>query len=1153
MRKLFTLMAALVVAIVANAQVLINYEHTAELPAGIEISGTTVMKNVKIHTNTDGVDCIQFANSYTSDGALNGNCATISTEGGFKAGDVVEIAGFFNNADDTKSSAFVIYVLDNSESGYTVLWTSEKLINGRLVDDEPRVDTYVLEQDAEKLCIARNGNTGTNVYTLKVTRGGAPSANAVTYGDASYEIVATETINVKEWAGVAYSGKTADFSAQLAAMLQAVGLESCTTEQFIQVDANNAGFEFNTNDGWHSADGMIEGMGWGNAKGVCVKPWNEGAIDGTISYIGCFDDTWTAGETHTCKYAVINDGKAAILEVVITFAEMPVMHEPETDLTKITIVKEYAATLDFIEGKQFEGKTIAIDASELSAALGVDDETLMPNLRAVTLTQQVVTNDDAGTVEYANTLVNERDATDGWFGRYSSFDEATGEETFYVQNGLRSYGGGCTFYLQNPAIADGQFTMIYGQYPGTMAAGSEDYAVIYVVNGDKAVKITYTVNVHEAEKVDFASMTKVGEQTADGSLEVASSYTSVAVEVNVADILEKLGAQSADELTGWLLADEASLADPTMTDYWQGEEGFAQGWGDNACCQVKVDLANGTANLLQMPRYTAIAEPQTFPLNYIFVKGDKYYQLKFNFTLTPIKQITGEKICVSNEEFSMQIVPTTDPNAWQYGETYKLDVDYIEKLIGSRNFTIYGDKWNAETETLDWSKQYTCYDGDEKGAGFWFGIAQYENKEHQVVVDNAGWSGSGENSFGFQLSALGVITWFQYPSARTVGESYQAHLYLVNEDNGKYIDYLINVVYVDEVSGEVKTVLETKDLSIIPSEQVKEGAFYLPILTAQIYEALGLTDETIDAATIVVPKSKTVFYSTNLGETFGVNANGYYTSLDDPETINVTATVTTENGKLELFVDAMDVDFSAPSAEAIVRFGIEYDGKRAIVEYAVLGSQTIGATDNSNGWWTAFSDFYTIKEGQIASVVFENYSSKGENWNNWLFIAQKEGVLVNGAGEDEYFALRADNYGWGTYYNGSSLQNDYNWDTFKDDMDGAEVVIMLTLKDGIISSSALVTKADRSAMYHYNHNSLNIGADAFTFFFTTEFGHLENFNVSIYDTKDDPDAIVAPAAPAAPAVPAGIYTITGTKVNDLQKGINIVKMSDGSTKKIYVK
>jgi hypothetical protein len=32
-----------------------------------------------------------------------------------------------------------------------------------------------------------------------------------------------------------------------------------------------------------------------------------------------------------------------------------------------------------------------------------------------------------------------------------------------------------------------------------------------------------------------------------------------------------------------------------------------------------------------------------------------------------------------------------------------------------------------------------------------------------------------------------------------------------------------------------------------------------------------------------------------------------------------------------------------------------------------------------------------------------------------------------------------------------------------------------------------------------------------------------------------------------------IYTINGTRVNNLQKGLNIVKMSNGKTQKVYVK
>jgi hypothetical protein len=40
---------------------------------------------------------------------------------------------------------------------------------------------------------------------------------------------------------------------------------------------------------------------------------------------------------------------------------------------------------------------------------------------------------------------------------------------------------------------------------------------------------------------------------------------------------------------------------------------------------------------------------------------------------------------------------------------------------------------------------------------------------------------------------------------------------------------------------------------------------------------------------------------------------------------------------------------------------------------------------------------------------------------------------------------------------------------------------------------------------------------------------------------------------AAGAEIEAIYTINGTRVNNLQKGLNIVKMSNGKTQKVYVK
>ncbi len=148
---------------------LLEYNSTSELPAGITYGGTTVMASVKIHTNTDAVDAIALKNGYTSEGVLNDNCITLTVDGGFKAGDVITVAGFFNNSDDTKKAAADIFV-PSAGGTYTVLYTTAQMINGRLVADEPVQENYTLAQDAEVLCIGRNGNTQTNICYIKVVR-----------------------------------------------------------------------------------------------------------------------------------------------------------------------------------------------------------------------------------------------------------------------------------------------------------------------------------------------------------------------------------------------------------------------------------------------------------------------------------------------------------------------------------------------------------------------------------------------------------------------------------------------------------------------------------------------------------------------------------------------------------------------------------------------------------------------------------------------------------------------------------------------------------------------------------------------------------------------------------------------------------------------
>ncbi|MBQ3237458.1 MAG: DUF5013 domain-containing protein [Bacteroidaceae bacterium] len=130
---------------------------------------------------------------------------------------------------------------------------------------------------------------------------------------ADFEVVSTIKVEHVEEAGVAYSGNTAAFDA--VAVAEALGVASLAdAEQYI-LNVTTGNLVANTTDGWRDVNG--DAAGWGNDGGVCVKI--QDPASGIIDYIGCYDATHEAGEVYTAKWAFVHEGKAVVIEVVITF------------------------------------------------------------------------------------------------------------------------------------------------------------------------------------------------------------------------------------------------------------------------------------------------------------------------------------------------------------------------------------------------------------------------------------------------------------------------------------------------------------------------------------------------------------------------------------------------------------------------------------------------------------------------------------------------------------------------------------------------------------------------------------------------------------------------------------------------------------------
>ena len=175
--------------------------------------------------------------------------------------------------------------------------------------------------------------------------------------------------------------------------------------------------------------------------------------------------------------------------------------------------------------------------------------------------------------------------------------------------------------------------------------------------------------------------------------------------------------------------------------------------------------------------------------------------------------------------------------------------------------------------------------------------------------------------------------------------------------------------------------------------------------------------------------------------------------------------VLTVDGKTQLHV-AREADWEAnPRRATLVFAGL--NGKNTYWGKKAPATMTVGAADNTSAFFTDFSPYYTVNDDSEVNFTFTNSTDKAENWNNWIF------VLANGKergenGYKEYFVLRADAFGWGDYYKAENVKHDYNWDTFKEDMDGAKVNLSISMHNGTAAFRAVTTtKASKTYTYTF--------------------------------------------------------------------------------------
>ena len=223
------------------------------------------------------------------------------------------------------------------------------------------------------------------------------------------------------------------------------------------------------------------------------------------------------------------------------------------------------------------------------------------------------------------------------------------------------------------------------------------------------------------------------------------------------------------------------------------------------------------------------------------------------------------------------------------------------------------------------------------------------------------------------------------------------------------------------------------------------------------------------------------------------------TSLEDAFA-NVSATIQFEQ-EVSAIVKYADLTFqTVPNMNSlgkktlIAAYAKTFKGEAAAApvigtaEFEVVDKMytTVGNTDNSTPWWTAFTSDIKVAPGETYVSTFTNYTNGAANWNNFLVVLRKSNM-------DEYAVLRADNYGWGAGYDACTTSGGQaDWSAWLAAMDGAKVTTYVTNNgDGTADVKAVMIGND-GVTYIQEYNGINtVDPNDFQFCFTIEGGHME--------------------------------------------------------------
>ena len=577
---------------------------------------------------------------------------------------------------------------------------------------------------------------------------------------------------------------------------------------------------------WVNVDGMPQAwsddntaLRWYNTIG-----WDSAEDLFTIT-IGQYPGQCAVGDTFKPKFVLKLGDKEANLEITINIIEKPVVSIPEPKLTwkDLTIVDDVTKDVEQKVRGGYDSDKVEVNLTEALVKLGISDANLVQDeLKQLLFAKKAYMTDDVVMgAQLSDSLTNESSANGIGFWLRAVSDEE-GEET--PECARFAYDGSDKFYMEAFAFdaETGILSCNLGQYPNNLKAGKTYYTYIYIVYGDKAIRILYNLIVPEQQLGTLADYEKAGESTIRVEMEPMESYDTKNFAIDIEGICTALGCEVGDVDDFYMLDSDVDFAGKNQegVGYWISNEGSVISWGENAMFYVTPKADDfSKLGIGQYPGHMNVGD--SVRATVYFLANSKYYQLGIDLVIVEPKQVEVVFESVAQRSIEVQQVPV----AYTWTTGVEIPEAWVEQQIGTSDWVLYAlAPLNSDGSEKEGNAKYSKNSTISESPGFWM-----DGEGH-----NIGWGANAR--VGVSISSpSGYFSLMQYESDVNLGDVYKFPLFLVNEENGKMVTF--NFIY-----SIVESVVQIEEVGseniVLP---VSENGAETTIDLSKAAEALGVT------------------------------------------------------------------------------------------------------------------------------------------------------------------------------------------------------------------------------------------------------------------------------------------------------------------------